>query len=172
MFSVLFLIMSLVQSSIYNYQFNSITGETVSMNAYRGKKILLVNIATGSQRATQLTALQELYSTHNDKLVVIGFPSNSFGNESHSNTVIKDICLSQYGVSFPLSAVSPVSGANLSGVYQWFANSNENGTGSFTLTADFQKFLINEQGKLIGIYSPSVLPTDPAIVDAVNSQSE
>src|SRR4051812_36184625 len=93
----------LIQSSIYAIQFKDIDGADMSLSPYRGKKILLVNIATGSIYANQIGQLQQLHQLFLDSLVIIAFPSNSFGKESRTDQEIKAICDSLYHTTFKLA---------------------------------------------------------------------
>lgn len=156
-------------TSIYTLQFTDVDGNQVSMNSFQGKKILLVNIATGSSRIGQLTGLQQLHQTYGDSVVIIAFPSNSFDNEARTNAEIKQFCQGNYGVTFRIAAKNSVTGAGVQSIYNWLANISENGVMNGTVGRDFQKFLISKQGSLIGVFSPSVAPTDPLIVNALTN---
>jgi glutathione peroxidase len=164
LFSLLFL-----STSIYTLQFTDVDGNQVSMSNYQNKKILLVNIATGSPRVSQLAGLQQLHQTYGDSLVIIAFPSNSFANETRSNAEIKQFCQSNYGVTFKIAAKNPVAGAGIQSIYNWLAQASENGVMDGTVGRDFQKFLISKEGTLIGVFAPSVVPTDPQILNAITN---
>lgn len=160
----------IVQTSLYSLHFKSVDGSTVSYSAYQGKKILLVNIASGSEKAAQLADLQQLYTLYQNNLVVIAFPTNSFGNEPLSDQAIQQLCQSQYGVSFPIAAKSVLTGSEAQPVYKWIASKSENGMMDGVVVNDFQKFLINEEGKLIGVFAPSINPMDSTLQDAITGQ--
>ena len=155
-------------TSIYTLQFQDIDGNTVAMSQFEGKKILLVNIATGSSRATQLADLQQLQQQYSDSLVVIGFPSNSFGKESRTNAEIKTFCQTNYGVTFLLAAKNPIAGFEIQSIYQWLTNAAMNGVTADPVKGDFQKYLISESGMLVGIFSPSVSPLSTEITGMLN----
>jgi len=89
-------------TSIYSFQITDINNNTINFNDFQGKKLLLVNIATGSTRVSQLSQLEQLNQKYGDSLVIIAFPSNSFGHESRTNSEIKQFCQSQYGITFRL----------------------------------------------------------------------
>jgi glutathione peroxidase len=110
MYKLILVITSLWLTSFYDLQVAAIDNNTIDFQSFQGKKILLVNIATNSPRISQLAGLQQLRQQYGDSLVIIGFPSNSFGNEPKSNSEIKQFCESQYGVSFQLAAKSSVRG--------------------------------------------------------------
>src|SRR4051812_1589015 len=98
-----FVLPFLFTTSIYSFTINNIDEGDIMFNNFHGKKILLVNIATNSSRVDQLGQLQQLHEQH-PNLVIIGFPSNSFGNESRSNSEIKSFCGESYGVTYLLAA--------------------------------------------------------------------
>jgi glutathione peroxidase len=156
-------------SSIYNLSFQDINGNSYSMNQCQGKKILLVNIATGSSRVNQLTELQQLYQAHHDSLIIIAFPSNSFGKEHRSNVAIKNFCENQYGVTFPIASKNPVTGPGIQPVYNWLTSLAENQMIGEPVKGDFQKFLVDKNGLLIGVFAPSVSPLSNEIVEAITN---
>jgi glutathione peroxidase len=159
-------------SSIYDQQFTDIDGNTVSMNQFQGKRILLVNIATGSERVNQLNALQQLHQQHGDSIVVIGFASNSFGNEARSNAEIKQYCQSNYNVSFYLAQKNSVTGESIQSIYNWLTHLSENGMMNQPVNGDFQKFLIDGSGKLIGVFAPSVDPSGASFIEQVTGSNQ
>lgn len=154
-------------TSIYSLEFQDVDGNTVSMNQFQGKKILLVNIATGSSKVNQLGALQQLHQQQGDSVVVIGFPSNSFDDEGRSNAEIKQFCQSNYGVTFLLASKNPVKGAQIQAVYNWLTNASQNGVMGDSVINNFQKFLISETGNIIGVFGPSIDPMSPEVIYAV-----
>lgn len=154
---------------LYSLSFNTIEGVSTSYQAFSGKKILIVNIATSSSKVHQIGELEQLRQIYNDSLVIIGFPSNSFGYESRSNAEINSFCRANYNCKFILAAKADVKGLNAQPTYQWIMNSSQNGVTSSNVVGDFQKYLIGKDGSLIGIYAPSVSPLDSTILDAINS---
>lgn len=160
-----------IQTSIYSFNISRTDGGSINFSTFEGKKILLVNIATGSDKVSQLAELQQLHQQYGDSLVVIGFPSNSFGHESRSNAEIKAFCQSQYEVSFLLAAKGDVKGSGIQPVYNWLTKASENGQTNTIVKDDFQKYLISESGELIGIFIGSVSPLDPQIVSNITGSS-
>ncbi len=168
MSSIFFLFKWLIPlTSIYSLQFQDINGNTVSMNQFQNKRILLVNIATNSGRVSQLSELQQLHQAHGDSLVIIGFPSNDFGNEPGSNEEIKTFCQATYNVSFLLASKNSVSGTGIQTIYQWLTTFSQNGMIENPVGGDFQKFLVDKEGKLIGVFAPSVQPSSTQLTDAL-----
>jgi glutathione peroxidase len=99
--------------------------------------------------------------------VIIAFPSNSFGNETRSNADIKQFCQNNYGASFRIAAKNNVMAAGLQPMYDWLADAEKNGMMAGVVGGDFQKFLIDKEGRLVGVYSPSVKPTHGSIISAI-----
>lgn len=161
----------LFANSIYSKKFTTLGGTEVAMNLYQGKKILLVNIATGSNyAATQLPQLQQLYQLYKDSLVIVAFPSNDFGNEPRNNEDIKALLKYTYRVTFPVSVLSGVKSntATTHPVYKWLQNQGENGATGSKVKKDFQKYLIDKTGEIMGIFSADITPMDNIIRDAIN----
>ena len=156
-----------VYTGFYSLTFQSIDGNNISMAQFQGKKVLLVNIATGSSRVSQLQQLQQLQEQYADSVVVIGFPSSSFGLETRSNAEIKQFCQTQYGATFTLASKMPVAGVEKQPVYQWLTTLSQNGVINQEVNGDFQKYLINSSGSIIGVYSGVVSPLDSAIVNSI-----
>lgn len=158
------------QTSIYTYKIPDVKGDTIDLNNFRDKKILLVNIATQSRYAAQLEKLEELHNLYKDSLVIIAFPSNSFGHEPGANAGIETICRQQYGAHFLIVAKNSVKGADAQPVYQWLAQYGKNGVTDITIPDDFEKILLSREGKLMGIFGPSVDPMSKRLREAVQLQ--
>ena len=163
----MFLTSLVLYTSIYSLSFTDTDGSTVNMNSFQNKKILLVNIATNSPRVGQLTGLQQLKQQYGDSLVIIAFPSNSFGNETRSDAEIKQYCQQNYNVNFFIASKNSVSGPYVQPVYNWLKHTEENGVMDVEIMSDFQKILINNDGNIIGVFAPGVSPTDTSIVSAI-----
>lgn len=156
-------------TSFYALQFQTTAGNTVNMNNFQGKKILLVNIATGSDKVSQLAELQQLQQTYADSVVVIAFPSNSFGKETRTDVAIKVFCEANYNTSFIIAAKAPVTGPIAQPVYNWLAKASENGDMDLPISGDFQKILIGGDGTIRGVFSPKMSPLDSNITQAILS---
>ncbi|PRD46572.1 glutathione peroxidase [Sphingobacterium haloxyli] len=150
-------------TSIYDFNFTSIDGKEVKMSDFRGKNILIVNTASKCGFTKQYKDLQALHEQDVD-LVVIGFPSDNFGGqELDSNTEIQDFCERNYGVTFLLSEKIDVKGKNINPLFAFLiAQENPDFTGD--IEWNFEKFLINKEGKLIHRYRSRTNPLDKAIV--------
>lgn len=158
-------------TSIYDITVSGANGTTIDFNAFRNKKILIVNIATGSEYAYQLAALQQLQEQYQDSVVVIAFPSNSFGHESRDNTAIDEFCRTQYGVTFPIAAKGEVKGTAIQTAYGWLTRQSENSVLDSDVKSDFQKYLLDSHGELIGVFIGQVSPLDPQIVSNITGSN-
>lgn len=157
-----------IYNSIHSISITTIAGDTIQMNQYSGKKIMIVNIATQSNKVSQLAELQQLAQAHSDSLVIIGVPSNSFGNEPLSNTQIITF-MDSANLTFPLTQKCSVKGNDMIALYNWLTNSSENGVLNQEVKGDFQKFIINGQGELIGSFSGSVSPGSTEVLRLLNN---
>lgn len=149
--------------NIYSFSFKDARGNDIQLSNFEGKKILLVNFSTNNPRSYQLRGLQELHRLYKDSLVIIGVPSNSFGNEPHNAIEIDRLCKQDYGVQFLVTQPENVTGTASHPVYQWLADFAANGVGKIQVKEDFQKFLFDKTGNLKGIYSAPVDPLDSSI---------
>lgn len=152
--------------SIYSLSVPAISSGSIDFQNYQGKKILLVNIALSGQDIVQLSELEQFYQLHKDSVVVVGFPSNSFGNTSQSNSEIREL-LDSYGITFPVAVKSEVEDINANVVYRWLLNPAENGSHKVEIIEDFQKVLIGKTGKIQGVFSSSLHPQSTFIKTAL-----
>jgi glutathione peroxidase len=159
----------LVSINFYTLDFQDTDGNTVNMSNFQGKKVLIVNIATGSDKIHQLAGLQQLQQQFNDSLVVVVFPSNSFGHEARNNSEIKEFCHSTYSSTFLIATKSSVTGQGVNSVFSWLASKTQNGEVDAITGGDFQKFLVDKDGMLIGVFSPKINPTDPELISAITT---
>ncbi len=167
MISILLKIASLLLINFHSLSFQDTNGNTVNMSSFPGKKVLIANIATGSDKVGQLVQLQQLQQQYGDSLVVIVFPSNSFGHEARSNAEIKQFCQANYNATFIIAAKTSVAGNNANAVFDWLAKKTNNGEMNAPAGNDFQKFLIDKDGMLIGVFSPKVSPADSELIEAI-----
>ena len=167
MLNLFFLIVHFIYSSIYSLSINDAGGNPISLSTYQGKKILVVNIATGSDRVSQLAGLQQLQDQYADKLVIIACPSASFGHETRTDSQVTNFCETVYHTSFLIAAKNPVAGTGMQPLFEWLTHSSNNGVYEGEVTSDFQKFLVDEEGNFIGSFSARVEPTDPKLVQLI-----
>ena len=153
-------------SSIHNFKIESLEGKTIDFSDFKGKKIMLVNVASECGLTPQYQQLQELYETHSDKVVIVGCPANNFGaQEPGSNEQIKEFCTVRYGVSFPMTAKISVKGEDVHELYQFVTKKELNGFEDSEVKWNFQKYIFNEEGKLIKVIAPTVSPIDEEVLE-------
>ncbi len=157
----------LAPSSAYDFKLKSIEGKPFSLAKYKGKKVLVVNTASQCGYTPQYAELQKLAETYKDKLVVVGFPANNFGGqEPGTDPTIKEFCKARYGVTFPLSTKISVKGDDIDPLFKFLTNEpNPDFTGE--IKWNFEKFLIDENGKLIHRYRSATTPMSPEITKAI-----
>lgn len=154
----LFSLPCISQSTIYDFKVKEINSGDIDLNSFRGKKILIVNVASTGPKASQYTELRELFQQyHGTNLVVICCPSNDFNNEPKNVEELQSF-FKGTGNNFFLAKKLSVKGNNISPLYEWLTKKSKNGVRDVPITSDFQKFLINSEGKLIGFFSGRVSP--------------
>lgn len=150
--------------SFYTLEAETNTGKKMSFKTFKGKKLLLVNLASKCGFTPQYRELQTLQNTHRDKLIVVGFPSNDFGSqEPGSDQEIASFCEINYGVTFQLFTKASVKGNTIQPVYKWLSDSSLNGWNRQEPTWNFCKYLVDENGILLNYYSSSVSPLSEEI---------
>ena len=152
-------------NSIHSFKVKSLDGKEIDFSSFKGKKILVVNTASKCGYTPQYEALQKVYDQYKDKLVIIGFPCNQFGGqEPGTSEEIQSFCKKNYGVNFPLAEKIDVKGDNISPVYKWLCSKSENGVLDATITWNFNKFLLDENGKLLAYFPSKVTPDSEEIL--------
>ena len=156
--------------SFYTLSAKDIDGKIINFSKFKGKKLLIVNVASKCGYTSQYKDLQELHRKYNDKITILAFPSNNFGfQEPGSNDQIEEFCETNYGIEFQLFEKSDVRGKNSNDVYKWLSTIESNGWNDKSPRWNFFKYLIDENGNLSSIYSSNVNPLDKEIVDfAIN----
>jgi len=152
--------------SFYDLQLNDINGNKIDLVSLKGKKVLIVNVASKCGYTSQYSDLQDLYENHSDKLEIIGIPCNDFGRqEPGSASEIKNFCKMNYGVTFTLAEKQKIKSKPVSGVYEWLSNPDLNGWNSSLPSWNFCKYMIDESGKLTHFFKSGVNPNDKEILD-------
>ena len=155
------------QQSVHEFTINTIDGESKKLSDFKGKKMLFVNTASQCGFTPQYMELQELHEKHGDELVIIGFPANNFGGqEPGSNDQIKTFCKKNYGVSFMLSEKVSVKGKNIDPIFKWL-NAQDNQSFKGDIMWNFEKYLIDESGKLIKRYRSMTKPDSDKIISLI-----
>ncbi len=158
--------------TIYQFKVKDLYGKEFDFATLKGKKILVVNTASECGLTPQYKDLEAIYKKYKDlNFVIVGFPANNFGKqEPGSDEQIAKFCELNYGVTFPMMSKVSVKGSDMDKVYQFLTQKSKNGLQDSEVEWNFQKYLINEQGQLIKVLSPRVLPTDAAIVGWINGK--
>jgi glutathione peroxidase len=152
--------------SFYDFTVQTIDGEELSLSQLKGKKVLIINVASKCGLTPQYEQLQALYEKYgSDAFTIIGFPANNFKEqEPGSNEEIKEFCRLNYGVTFPLMSKISVVGEDKAPLYKWLTEKSENGIKDAEVTWNFQKFMIDENGNWIGSLPPQTSPMDDTII--------
>ncbi len=154
------------QTSVHDFKVKSIDGGTIDFAAFKGKKILIVNTASMCGYTSQYKGLEDLSKKFKDKLVVVGFPSDNFGGQEYGkDEEVKAFCEKNYGVTFPLSTRVDVKGDKAIPLYQFLKSKQQNGVLDAEVKWNFNKFLIDENGKVVAYYPSSVKPDDEKIIN-------
>lgn len=153
------------QKSIYDFKVETVDGELFDFKKLKGKKFLIVNVASKCGLTPQYEKLQELYDQFGrDNFEIIAFPSNNFAEqEPGTNKEIKEFCSVNFNISFPIMAKVSVKGEDIAPIYKWLTNKSENGVLNAEVAWNFQKFLIDENGQLIKSIDPKIDPKDDVI---------
>ncbi|TNE51627.1 MAG: glutathione peroxidase [Bacteroidetes bacterium] len=151
--------------TIHGFDVDGLEGERIDFAAFAGKKVLIVNVASECGYTPQYQQLQELYTVFQDRLVVVGFPSNDFGGQEPGNAEdIRQFCTRRYGVTFPLAAKVQIREPHTHPVYRWLTTKAENGVADSTVSWNFQKYLLDEEGRLLAVFPTVCDPLDPSLL--------
>ncbi|MGX5687707.1 glutathione peroxidase [Arcticibacter tournemirensis] len=160
---IILALFALPLKTVYDFKITAIDGGTVDLAKFKGKKILIVNTASKCGFTPQYAELEKLSQQYKDKLVVIGFPANNFGGqEPGSNSLIQEFCQQNYGVSFLMAEKVSVKGDDMDELFKYLTTAdNPDFTGE--IKWNFEKFLIDENGKLVHRFRSAVKPLSPEI---------
>lgn len=152
--------------SIYGFTVMSIDGKDYPLSQLQGKKVMIVNTASKCGNTPQYEQLQSLYKEFGgDKFVILGFPANNFGlQEPGSNAEIKEFCDAKYAVTFPMMSKISVKGDDIHPLYKWLTDKKLNGVLDSDVKWNFQKYLIDEQGRLVSVIPPKESPRSDQVI--------
>lgn len=156
----------LVETSeiIYDLNINSLQGNPIALIDFKGKHLLVVNVASKCGFTSQYKQLQRLHEQYKDSLVIIGVPCNQFGRQEPGDAFeIQEYCQVNYGVSFLITEKIMVSGKNQHPLYAWLTNKKLNGYKNSTVRWNFQKYLINPEGNIINYFYSNTSPLSKKI---------
>jgi glutathione peroxidase len=176
---------TLTGGSIYDFKVAGLDGNQIDFSSFKGKKIMIVNTASMCGNTPQYSDLEKLYEKYKDKLVIVGFPANNFGQqEPGSNTDIKEFCTKNYGVTFPMAEKISVRGDDIHPLFKWLVdqskelaknvptdNSKDIVWKKFLqdpVIWNFTKFLIDEKGNLVAVFHNKVSPMSDEVLKYLN----
>jgi glutathione peroxidase len=155
--------------SIYSFKIKALDGSTIDFSKFKGKKILVVNTASHCGFTSQYEGLQKLYEENKDKLVIVGFPSDNFGGQEFAdNDSISSFCKKNFGVTFPLTTRVDVKGDNATPIFKYLCHKDENGVLDASISWNFNKFIIDENGNLLQHFDSKVTPDSPELLKYIN----
>jgi glutathione peroxidase len=154
------------QTTFYDFTVKDINGNDYPLSQLKGKKVLVVNTASKCGFTPQYAGLQELYEKYgDDNFMIIGFPANNFlRQEPGSDEEIASFCSINYGVTFPMMSKISVKGKDQDPLYKWLTSKSENGMENSKVSWNFQKYMIDEKGHLVGHFSPKTKPDNEKLV--------
>jgi glutathione peroxidase len=169
--SAFLLVSTASAGSVYDYTPNSIDGTAVPLSSFKGKVVLIVNVASRCGFTPQYTGLEALYEKYKDQgLVIVGFPANNFGaQEPGTNEEIKTFCKSKYSVTFPMMSKVSVKGSDTTPLYQYLIDKAQFPTTGGEIKWNFTKFLVDRNGTVVARFEPAVTPEDPKVTSAIES---
>jgi glutathione peroxidase len=154
-----------IMQDFFSIQLNDIHGNFMDLQAFAGKKLMIVNVASECGFTRQYAQLEELFQSYKDSMVILGCPCNDFGGQEPGNeSEILEFCQLNFGVSFPLSEKLNILGETHP-LYQWLTTREQNGVGDYDVKWNFHKFLINPDGTLFASLQSGVEPFDDVILD-------
>lgn len=156
--------------SIYDFKIEGLDNKQIDFSKFKGKKILIVNVATYCGYTYQYKGMEKLYQTYKDKLVVIGFPANNFKNqEPNSNEKIQEFCRKDKGVTFPMAQKISVAGDDIHPIFNYLISEAQKiGTEEPIIKWNFTKFLVDENGKLLKVFRSKIEPMSEEITKYLN----
>jgi glutathione peroxidase len=156
-------------SGVLDFTLNSLDGKPAPLAEYRGKVILIVNVASKCGYTPQYTGLEKIYEKYKDQgFVILGFPANNFGGqEPGTNEEIKTFCSSKYQVTFPMYSKVSVKGADSAPLYQFLTDKQSNPASGGEIKWNFTKFLVDRNGKVIARFEPATTPESTDVTGAI-----
>ncbi len=169
LFIAMLISLTLSGPTVYDFKVTGLDGKMIDMAQFKGKKIMIVNTASKCGNTPQYEDLEKLYEKYKDKLVIIGFPANNFGGqEPGSNEEIKDFCKKNYGVSFPMAEKVSVKGEDIDPLFKLLVDEAGKLGIENPIKWNFTKFLIDEKGNLITVFSSKIKPMSEEILKYLN----
>ena len=154
----------------YSFKVKTLEGGDFDLASLKGKKVMVVNTASKCGYTPQYKDLEELYEQFNQKLVIIGFPANNFGNQEPGTALeIRQFCTEKYDVTFPMMEKISVKGKDIHPLYQWLTSKEKNGVMDSDVKWNFQKYLIDEEGRLVDVLYSREKPGSEKVIKWLNA---
>ena len=175
--SLLFLFMAISlagttqPSGFYDFKVKTLEGGDFDFSSLKGKKVMIVNTASKCGNTPQYKDIEEMYEKYQGDLVIIGFPANNFGGQEPGSALeIRKFCTENYGVTFPMMAKISVKGDDMAPLYRWLTSKEKNGVMDSEVKWNFQKYLIDENGKLVDVVNPKDMVTSEKVTAWISSK--
>ncbi|MCX6248138.1 MAG: glutathione peroxidase [Bacteroidetes bacterium] len=162
------------KKSFYDFKTTTLDGQPFDLSTLKGKKVLVVNTASKCGNTPQYEQLEQLFQKYGgEKFTIIGFPANNFlSQEPGTNAQIKEFCTKNYGVTFPMMSKISVKGKDIDPIYQWLTTKELNGVMDAPVKWNFQKFMIDEKGDLVGEVAPGTSPMTEKIISWIEGSQK
>jgi glutathione peroxidase len=158
-------------SGFYDFKVKTLEGKEFDFASLKGKKVMVVNTASKCGFTPQYKDLEEVYEKYRDNFVIIGFPANNFASQEPGTAAeIRKFCTENYGVTFPLMEKISVKGKDMAPIYQWLTSKAKNGVMDSEVKWNFQKYLIDENGKLVDVIYSKDKPTSDKVVAWISTK--
>ena len=158
-------------SGFYDIKVKTLEGEDFDFSSLKGKKVMIVNVASKCGLTPQYEDLEAVYEQYQGDFVIIGFPANNFLNqEPGSASDIRKFCTDNYGVTFPIMEKISVKGKDIHPLYQWLTSKEKNGVRDSDVSWNFQKYLIDEKGTLVDVIPPKEKPTSDKVIGWITAE--
>jgi len=161
------------QKTFFDFKTTDIDGNTFDLSSLKGKKVLVVNTASRCGNTPQYAQLEEMFKEYGGPgFTIIAFPANNFlSQEPGTNAEIKSFCARTYNVTFPIMSKISVKGKDIDPIYQWLTTKEENGVMDAPVKWNFQKFMIDENGHLVGVVAPGESPMCDKILNWIKGKN-
>ena len=158
-------------SGFYDFKVKTLEGGNFDFSSLKGKKVMIVNTASKCGFTPQYKDLEEVYVKYHDNLVIIGFPANNFASQEPGTAAeIRKFCTENYGVTFPMMEKISVKGDDMAPLYKWLTSKEKNGVMDSEVKWNFQKYLIDENGKLVDVVYSKDKPTSDKVIAWISSK--
>ncbi len=158
-------------SGFYDFKVKTLEGKDFDFASLKGKKVMIVNTASKCGFTPQYKDLEEVYEKYQGNLVIIGFPANNFMNQEPGSAAdIRKFCTANYGVTFPMMEKISVKGKDMHPLYKWLTSKDKNGVMDSEVKWNFQKYLIDENGKLVDVFYSKDKPTSEKVIAWISSK--